>query len=120
MKERCEWCNQPTSELTYLQQSGAEKHMHRRCYALMYNYARRFQELKDILSQPDIVEIQTDEKLDMRLNKVEARRPKQYGLVPEDFFTANRLQVKHLKEVEAFRKIYEQDRRQKEQTRKKT
>lgn len=53
----CEWCGEPTTELTYLQQSGDDKRIHRKCYALMYNYARRFQELKEILMQPDFVEI---------------------------------------------------------------
>ena len=47
----------PTTKLTYLQADGRDKHIHRKCYALMYNYARRFQELKELLMQPDFVEM---------------------------------------------------------------
>lgn len=55
----CEWCGQPTThELTSLSPLGDDKHIHRKCYALMYNYARRFQELKELLTQPDFVEIE--------------------------------------------------------------
>lgn len=53
MKETvsCEWCS------GYLKKDELAMKVHLKCYSLMYNYARRFQELKELLTQPDFVEV---------------------------------------------------------------
>jgi hypothetical protein len=54
--ETCEWCNQPI-EIDYWVHQVKKRYLHDRCFALMWNYARRFQELKELLMQPDFVEM---------------------------------------------------------------
>lgn len=56
--DTCEWCGESAGSATEWWESAKEERLiHNKCYAVMYNYARRFQELKELLMQPDIVEV---------------------------------------------------------------
>ena len=49
-KPTCDWCGEELSK-------GSFPRIHFKCYSTVYNYARRFQEFKEILLMPDVVEV---------------------------------------------------------------
>ena len=55
---KCEWCGQELGNPTeWWEQAKSGQALHQECYAKMWNLARRMQELKDLINEPEIIEV---------------------------------------------------------------